>query len=674
LASPPDPIPGDRLESWKEVAGYLRRDVTTVQRWERREGMPVHRHLHDKGGSVYAFRSELDAWTASRKATAVEPAVEHSSERVIGQSGEHAAPRRKLTISVIAATAALVAAGVWWFEWAGSSRESPLAGARFQQLTNFGTTEQAAALSRDGRFVAFLSNRDGRTDVWVHQIGTGQFYNLTRGAVPELVNPSVRTLGFSPDGTAVTFWSRKSSGSTQADIGVWAAPILGGSPRPYLEGVAEFDWSPDGALLVYHTPGPGDPTFVRDREEQARQILSAPAGLHAHFPVWAPDQSHIYFVQGAVPDRMDIWRIKATGGTPEQITHHDSRVSHPVFLDARTLVYLATNADGSGPSLYSLDVRRGRQQRLTFGLERYTSLAASLDGSRIVATMANPKSALWRMPVADARIDTAALRRISLTTGSGFAPRLGAEFLLYVTSKGENDSIWRLDRDQATELWSAPQTRVVGRPALSRDGARIAFVAERSRQRSLHIANADGTNARVLTSSLQLEGSPAWAPDGRSITVGAAAGEITRLLKVPLDGAAAAQVVNEYSTDPEWSSDGSLLVYSGPDIGTTFAVKIIATGASAPAAAAFTLSRGSRHVAFLPGRRALFVLRGEIAHKDLWLIDLDTGAERQLTAFPADFNVRDFDISPDGREIVVEQVLEQSDVVLIDRSSPSTAR
>jgi Tol biopolymer transport system component len=143
---------------------------------------------------------------------------------------------------------------------------------------------------------------------------------------------------------------------------------------------------------------------------------------------------------------------------------------------------------------------------------------------------------------------------------------------------------------------------------------------------------------------------------------------------VPLDGAAAAQVVNEYSTDPEWSSDGSLLVYSGPDIGTTFAVKIIATGASAPAAAAFTLSRGSRHVAFLPGRRALFVLRGEIAHKDLWLIDLDTGAERQLTAFPADFNERDFDISPDGREIVVEQVLEQSDVVLIDRSSPSTAR
>jgi TolB-like protein len=57
----------ERLDSWKAIAAYLRRDVTTVQRWEKREGMPVHRHVHDKVGSVYAFSSELDAWQASRK-------------------------------------------------------------------------------------------------------------------------------------------------------------------------------------------------------------------------------------------------------------------------------------------------------------------------------------------------------------------------------------------------------------------------------------------------------------------------------------------------------------------------------------------------------------------------------------------------------------------------------
>jgi TolB-like protein/Tfp pilus assembly protein PilF len=59
--------PEDRLDSWKEIATYLKRDVTTVQRWEKREGMPVHRHQHGRMGSVYAFSSEIDSWVQGRR-------------------------------------------------------------------------------------------------------------------------------------------------------------------------------------------------------------------------------------------------------------------------------------------------------------------------------------------------------------------------------------------------------------------------------------------------------------------------------------------------------------------------------------------------------------------------------------------------------------------------------
>ena len=52
VSTPTGKPPEDRLDSWKEIAAYLNRDVTTVQRWEKREGMPVHRHLHDRMGSV----------------------------------------------------------------------------------------------------------------------------------------------------------------------------------------------------------------------------------------------------------------------------------------------------------------------------------------------------------------------------------------------------------------------------------------------------------------------------------------------------------------------------------------------------------------------------------------------------------------------------------------------
>jgi TolB-like protein len=63
--------PADRLDSWKEIAAYLRRDVRTVQRWEKKEGLPVYRHLHDKLGSIYAYRNELTDWFNARQQSGV---------------------------------------------------------------------------------------------------------------------------------------------------------------------------------------------------------------------------------------------------------------------------------------------------------------------------------------------------------------------------------------------------------------------------------------------------------------------------------------------------------------------------------------------------------------------------------------------------------------------------
>ena len=76
-----------RLDSWKEIAAYLNRDVTTVQRWEKREGMPVHRHLHDKRGSVYAIVAELDAWLAGRRAQVEANDVESEPQATDGPAG-----------------------------------------------------------------------------------------------------------------------------------------------------------------------------------------------------------------------------------------------------------------------------------------------------------------------------------------------------------------------------------------------------------------------------------------------------------------------------------------------------------------------------------------------------------------------------------------------------------
>jgi TolB-like protein/tetratricopeptide (TPR) repeat protein len=100
---------GRRLESWKEIAAYLGRDVSTVRRWEKHEGLPVYRLLHHKLGSVYAYAAELDAWRDKRAPTAATDAPDVRQISEVVRSGAHA--RRA---AALAALALALAAGLIW--------------------------------------------------------------------------------------------------------------------------------------------------------------------------------------------------------------------------------------------------------------------------------------------------------------------------------------------------------------------------------------------------------------------------------------------------------------------------------------------------------------------------------------------------------------------------------
>jgi dipeptidyl aminopeptidase/acylaminoacyl peptidase len=125
------------------------------------------------------------------------------------------------------------------------------------------------------------------------------------------------------------------------------------------------------------------------------------------------------------------------------------------------------------------------------------------------------------------------------------------------------------------------------------------------------------------------------------------------------------QLVKEYSTDPIWAPGGGFLVYSGADVGTTFPLKAVtAEGAPYPSVN-LTLTRGARRVAFLADG-ALIVMKGNVSHKEFWHVDLATGRQRQLTNLRPGYTIGDFDLSPDGREIIFDRTREESDIVLFD--------
>jgi serine/threonine protein kinase/Tol biopolymer transport system component len=584
--------------------------------------------------------------------------------------------RNRTVVGVTAAAVAAVVAAVA-FLVVGPLRQSPghlwldpLARARVVRLTDFAGTEQAAAISRDGRFAAFLAVRDGHLDVWSTEIGTNRYRNLTEGRFQQLRNPEIRTIDFSPDGSLVTFWTRVGDGSRAQDINVMAAPTTGGALRPYLPETAEFDWSLDGTRLVFHTTAPGDPLFVRAATEAtARQIYVAAPGVHLHFLTWSPDGKFIYFVRGDPPSGdWDIWRLRPTGAGLERLTSHHTRVTYPVLLDARTVLYLVTDADGSGPWLYVLDVTLKRSRRVSVGLERYISLAASADRTRLLATVADSRSDLWRVAVGNGGPPRDAAERITPVSGSASAPRFGPDYIAYVSSSGARRGIWKYANGTATELWGDATADRVGAPSISPDGRRIAFTVERGGARQLYTVDYDGQNPQALTGTLPLRGDLAWAPDSQSIVGAIVSDGEPRLARIFLDAAPPQPIVSDYSVDPVWSPDGKYFVYTGAQVATIFPLRASAPDGRPYNMPGMILTIGARRVAFAHDSGSLVFLRGAIDRKDFWQLNPRTGIERQLTDLPASFVIGDFDVSPDGAEIVFDRVQESSSVVLIERT------
>jgi Tol biopolymer transport system component len=668
----------DRLDSWKKIASYLKRDVSTVQRWERREAMPVHRHLHDKQGSVFAFRSELDAWWDSRRKRLAQEAESEQSPQAL-PSNETAAPKtareiptRLVRWGAAAAILVILSALAWYATETGYFWRSPLANAKFTRLTDFNGDEQAAAMSRDGKLVAFLADQDGQIDAWVSQVGSGAYRNLTHGEVRGLVNPLIRTPTFSFDSSLVSFWTRQSDGSQPGDVKILAVPTAGGALRPYLPGAAEFDWSRDGKQVVYHTTAPGDPIFVRGSGQVGsadRRVYVAPSGVHCHFPLWSPDDTFIYFVRGVPPDDWDIWRIQPSGAGLKRITTQNARITYPVMLDRRTLLYLATDADGSGPWLYAVDVERPVAHRISSGLESYTSLATSADGAHLVATIATSRTSVWRMSLTENGTGATVASDPSIVLPNAVSPRLGSDGLIYVSWRGDRQGIWSQKNGTAREIWGSAHSRIVGGPAVAPDGRRIAFsVEDDSGKALLYIVDDDGSHVRVLADSQILRGNPAWAPDGQSLVTAVVRDGEPRLTRIFLNGEPALPLVSEYSIDPVWSPDGQFLVYSGADVGTTFPLRAAAADGRPYPLPSVMLTRGSRRVAFFRDSQSLLILGGDIGRKNFSLLDLRTGARRILAELPADFVIRDFDISAAGSEIVLDRVQVNSDLALIERA------
>jgi Tol biopolymer transport system component len=542
--------------------------------------------------------------------------------------------------------------------------ENPLANARFNRLTDFDGDEVDAAVSADGKFVAFVSDRDGPFDAWITQVGSGQFTNLTKGRIADLNYEVLRSVGFSADGSQV--WLRVGDGKGGEQV--YLLPSMGGVPRPFLANAVMAEWSPDGSQIAYHGPSAGDPIFISDRGgANPRQIDVSAPGIHNHSLAWSPDQKYIYFLRGVLnPIQMDVWRIPSSGGSSEQVTHHNGTVASPAMLDNRTLIYTKTADDGSGPWLYAMDVERRLAQRISLGLEHYLSVTATPSGRRLAAVVSNPSGSLWTVPIAGGIADESSARRVELPSVHAVSPRYGPDYYVYVSTSSAGNGLWRFKDGSAVEIWRADGGGQLATPAVSVDGARVAFTVRQGGRGRLYVINSNGTGPHTIADSLDARGTVSWSPDGRWIAVCADAGAGNRLFKVPIDGGAPVRLVDELSSSPAWSPDGAFIVYAGPQVGALMPIKAVGVdGQAHPLPAILVRTFGERH-RFMPDGKSLIVALGDHRENNFWSVDLATGARRQLTRLKQDSSMKSFDVSADGKQLLFDRARENSDIVLID--------
>jgi eukaryotic-like serine/threonine-protein kinase len=571
--------------------------------------------------------------------------------------------------------AAVAALGVAFFLGRLSPRAAPAqAEPAAVALTSGAAHEFAPAISADGKFVAYLSDAGGRSNLWVKFIGGGLAVNLTERSGLEIEgNSGVGGPDISPDGTAIAV-SAGPAGTSPVAWGVWVVPApLGGAPRKLMErGAAGARWSPDGTRIAFTITNTvsGDAIAVARADGQDERVLvPAAGGVHLHQAAWSHDGAFIYFIRTINPNNeapTEIWRVASQGGAPERVVPTTGVALNPQPTPDGALIY-AGNAGGQGLNLWRRPLQGGAERRLTTGAGEYVEPRLSRDGRRLVCTA---RIAHASLAVADAGSTDQKDPSEALTGArSGDSePTVSAKTgrIVFSSTRSGVRNLWVLDVRGTEPRQLTSERETDERPAISPDGNQVAFVSNRGGRRGIWLVSAEGGVPRRLVEADVLDG-VSWSPDGRRLVYCASAEGELALWLLPIEGGAPTRIPGVKGRVPAWSPTGDVIAYvaeEGPRGGavrfTDSAGRPVLTDLTRPisAANAAAWSHDGRRLGFssTPGTRS----------PALWVLDLASGRFTRIATFPSYSKLRGVSWSADDASVVFGRVEYDSHILLLD--------
>jgi Tol biopolymer transport system component len=353
----PTSAPEVRLESWKAIAAYLQRNAVTVRRWEKEEGLPVHRHTHKARASVYAYVSEIDAWRAARR---VLPATDVPLSFWKSLRAWPRALAFALTLGLTLAVAGGTVPGNTGVDGPGQILRQVWAG-------DADEVDDSGSVSFDGRYLAFTDWSTG--DIGVRDLLTKTNRRLTDTGGWEQSGDYGSSAVISPDSSRIAYTWKVSK---QPGVQLRVMPLSGAhraEPQAVAktngsdEGLWPVGWTPDRrrllVLRLVQSEGPMQELGMMEVADGVYRALKRSRRFNR--PRLSPDGRWVAY--GEVPDAasqvFDV-RVLSTDGTRETVAVQNPANDVPMgWSPDGTSLYFVSFRTGT-PSLWSVGIADGK--------------------------------------------------------------------------------------------------------------------------------------------------------------------------------------------------------------------------------------------------------------------------------------------------------------------------
>jgi Tol biopolymer transport system component/tRNA A-37 threonylcarbamoyl transferase component Bud32 len=573
----------------------------------------------------------------------------------------------KLALAGLAAV--LVLAGIAAALYVAINRNpagAPFNSMQMSRMTARGNVTDAA-ISADGKFVAYFADEDGRESLWLTQLATN---SDLRKAGPE--DGRHAALTFSPDGNYL-YYTKQAPDSSSA---LYQLPILGGQPKEVLAGVdSAIAFAPGGkqfaflrldglrgeaALTIANQDGSGAHAIAVRR----RPAYFARSGL-----AWSPDgQTIVCFAGNAsfyTPEAFKAVAIRVADGRERPLTAQGWTYSSDIAWlgDGRSLILSASNQLYDAFQIWQAGYPGGQTRRVTNDLGNYTHLGITADGQTLVAVATDTAAGIWSAPAANAahatRVSPPGLR------GIGTLAWLADGRIVYSQMADDSRNIWALDLNGGPATPLTTGTGYKEEMAATRDGQYILYTSSGKIWRM----DTDGRRPLQLTHG-SLDVHPCSTADSRWVIYGSfrewspAIGGKPTLWKVPIDGGEPVQVTDRASSLPQVSPDGKLIAYvyfrDDRRVSLPSGIAVMPFDGGAPLR---TFEIPPQEVQWVPDGKSLAYGKSDHGVGNIWRQPIDGGPPTQATNFAAE-EVFDFAMSRDGK-LAISRGRSLSDVVLI---------